>query len=65
MQGIVKNWSERGYGFIVGQDGQSYFCHWSSILKDGFKSLEKDQVVEFIPEAGDKGPRAVDVSVCR
>ena len=33
MQGIVKTFdSEKGYGFIVGDDGKEYFIHYSNII---------------------------------
>lgn len=62
LQGYCKKWLN-GYGFIVANDGETYFCHWSNILKDGFKALEVDDMVEFNPEAGAKGLVAINVSV--
>ena len=48
MTGTVK-WfnAEKGYGFITGDDGNDVFAHFSQIQKDGFKSLEEGQEVEF------------------
>lgn len=48
MQGTVKFFNvKRGYGFITDTEGKDYFCHHSSIQMDGFRSLEKGDIVEF------------------
>jgi len=56
MTGKVK-WfnSEKGYGFI------DIFAHYSQIQKDGFKSLEEGERVEFDVVDGDKGPQAANI----
>jgi len=60
--GTVKWFNEaKGYGFITGEDGKDVFVHFSSIQGDGFKTLAEGQAVSFEIEAGDKGPRAVNV----
>ena len=48
MKGTVK-WfnSEKGYGFIVGEDGNDVFVHYSAIQVDGYKTLEEGQSVEY------------------
>jgi CspA family cold shock protein len=63
-QGTVK-WfnAEKGYGFIAVDDGADVFVHYSSILADGYKSLEQDQRVEFEITQGAKGPQADQVRV--
>jgi len=54
--------SERGFGFIAGEDGKEYFFH-----RDGLKgSLDFDRLVggesvTFDTETGPKGDRAVRV----
>lgn len=50
MLGTVK-WFEdqKGYGFITGNDGSSYFAHHSHIDDTGFRSLDAGQTVEFVP----------------
>ncbi|CAE8599338.1 unnamed protein product, partial [Polarella glacialis] len=46
-KGKVKNWLDKGFGFIEGEDGQEYFVHYSNIQSDGFKSLAQGEEVEF------------------
>ncbi len=64
MNGKVK-WfdSKKGYGFIIGEDGREIFVHFTGIAKDGFKSLEEGQAVEFEIGNGAKGEQAIDVKV--
>ncbi len=62
MTGKVK-WfnSEKGYGFITTDEGNDIFAHYSQIQKDGFKSLEEGERVEFEVVDGDKGPQASNI----
>lgn len=62
MKGKVK-WfnSDKGYGFITGEDGKDYFAHYSKIVCEGYKSLEEGQAVSFDVEEGPKGPNAVNI----
>ena len=51
--GVVQNWNlDKGYGFITLGSGKIHgkntiFCHNSQIKKDGFRSLERGQLVKF------------------
>ena len=64
MKGIVIKFDRtRGYGFIKGEDGQSYFVHHSMILMDGYRYLVQDQQVEFKPVKEEKGWSAHKVKV--
>lgn len=48
MQGTVTMFKpERGYGFILGENGESYFVHHTSIFMPGFRYLERGQEVVF------------------
>lgn len=62
MQGKVK-WfnAQKGYGFVVGEDGKDYFAHQTAILMDGFRQLSPDDAVEFEVVEDPKGPRAANV----
>ncbi|MGD9159078.1 MAG: cold-shock protein [Desulfobacteraceae bacterium] len=60
--GIVKWFNERkGFGFIEQEDGTDVFVHHSSIVSDGFKSLEEGARVTFDVEKGPKGLSAINV----
>ena len=62
--GIVKWFNERkGYGFIEQDEGPDVFVHHSGINATGFISLNEGDRVSFDIEEGQKGPRAVNVTV--
>ena len=62
--GIVKWFNERkGYGFIEQDEGPDVFVHHSGINASGFRSLNEGDRVTFDIEEGQKGPRAVNVTV--
>ena len=62
-QGTLKWFNEKkGFGFISAEDGNDYFVHHSSIVGDGYKSLQEGAKVQFQIEQSEKGPRAVQVS---
>jgi CspA family cold shock protein len=62
MKGTVKLFTERGFGFITGEDGQEYFCHFSSVVMPGYKVLYAGQEVDFDPDEGNpKGPSAINI----
>jgi len=64
QQGKVKWFNDqKGYGFISADDGEDYFVHHSGINGEGFKSLQEGAQVQFEVETGDKGKRAVNVSL--
>ena len=66
MSGTVK-WfnSDKGFGFITGEDGKDVFAHFSQINVDGFKTLEEGQNVTFDIVQGAKGPQAENIMVVR
>lgn len=48
MQGQVKYFNtQRGYGFIVGEEETDYFFHYSQIQMEGFKTLSEGDIVSF------------------
>ena len=53
--------NKRGWGFIVKEDGEDIFVHYSAIKGDGFRSLADGQRVQFEIEEGEKGPAAANV----
>ena len=56
--------SDKGFGFIQGEDRQEYFMHRSAV-RDGsvFEQLREGQPVVFDASRGDKGLRAENVRV--
>ena len=63
-EGTVKWFSdEKGFGFITPEDGsKDLFVHHSDIASEGFRSLTEGAKVSYEPQAGDKGPKATNVS---
>lgn len=51
----------KGYGFIGRDSGDDVFVHFSAIQSDGYRRLEKGQLVEFSVEEGPKGLQAANV----
>ena len=55
----------KGYGFIERTQGGDVFVHFSSIVQEGYRSLEKGQQVEFSVGDGPKGHQAQEVKVVK
>ena len=47
--------SDKGFGFITGEDGNDVFAHFSAIQGDG------GQAVSYDIEEGQRGPQAVNI----
>lgn len=66
-KGTVK-WfnAEKGYGFITNDaNGEDVFVHYSSIISEGYKSLNEGQKVTFDMESDPKDSRKLRaVNVC-
>ena len=63
--GTVKWFSDdKGFGFVTPDEpGKDLFVHYSDIGGDGFRSLAEGAKVSYEAEAGDKGPKAVNVNL--
>ena len=61
-QGTVK-WfnAAKGYGFIQRESGEDVFVHFSSIVGNGYRSLEDGARVTFEVKTGPKGLQAANV----
>ena len=62
-EGTVKWFNDdKGFGFITPDDGsKDLFVHQSAIIAEGHRTLAEGSKVSFDSEAGDKGPKAVNV----
>jgi CspA family cold shock protein len=63
--GTVKWFSDdKGFGFISPDDqSKDLFVHHTGIAGDGYRSLAEGAKVSYDAEAGDKGPKAVNVQL--
>src|SRR5215212_7567235 len=54
--------ADKGFGFITPDEGsKDLFVHQTDIDRQGYRSLDEGQKVEYESEEGDKGPKAVQV----
>ena len=61
-EGTVKWFNDqKGYGFIIQDDGPDVFVHHSAIEGEGFKTLAENDRVRFEITQGDKGLKAEKV----
>jgi cold shock protein len=62
MNGTIKRLvSDKGFGFVLGEDGSEYFFHQSACTSTPFDSMREGQAVTFERGQGPKGPRAENV----
>lgn len=61
-QGTIKKLTDKGFGFIQGENGDIFF-HSSSVEGAGFDSLYEGQAVQYNEGMGPKGKRAENVQV--
>ena len=62
VEGVVKWFDPRkGFGFIVGPQGQDIFAHFSVIHGDGFRVLKDGATVQYDAVKTDKGWKATKV----
>ncbi len=55
--------STKGYGFILSEQGNDVFVHYSGIADRGRRELQEGQQVQFELAEGKRGPQAVNVTV--
>jgi CspA family cold shock protein len=61
--GTVKCWiTDKGFGFIVGDDGEDYFLHVNQVRQSGLEPPRPGGRLTFTAESGPKGKRAIGVS---
>jgi CspA family cold shock protein len=61
-QGTIKKLTDKGFGFIEGENGDIFFHH-SALQEATYESLREGQRVEYSEGRGPKGPRAENVKV--
>src|SRR3954468_20043229 len=62
VEGLVKWFDPRkGFGFIVGPEGQDIFTHYTVIQGDGFRALRDGASVQYDATRTDKGWKATRV----
>lgn len=62
IEGIVKWFDPRkGFGFIIGPEGQDIFVHYTTIEGDGFRALKDGSPVNYDAAKTDKGWKATRV----
>lgn len=61
---VVRFDRRRGYGFVQPDDGgEDVFVHQNNIIMDGFRFLQVGERVSYELEVGEKGMKAVSVSL--
>jgi CspA family cold shock protein len=61
-KGTVKRiMRERGFGFILAEDGREIFFHRSELQNVVFDELGEGDHLEFTIVKGEKGPQATDI----
>jgi len=53
----------KGFGFITRDNGTDVFVHYSSIVGEGYRSLEEGQKVQFTMGKGQRGEMADEVTL--
>jgi cold shock protein len=62
IEGTVKWFDPRkGFGFVVGPEGQDIFVHFTVIMGDGFRVLKDGSKVNYDAAKTDKGWKATRV----
>ncbi len=61
-QGTIKKLTDKGFGFIQGEQGDIFF-HSSSVEGASYESLREGQAVQYNEGMGPKGKRAENVKV--
>ncbi len=63
-KGTVK-WFDpkKGFGFIINEQGQDVFVHYTNLDGEGFRCLRDGQIVEYEPLNTDKGLQGRNVEI--
>lgn len=55
---VTRLFPERGFGFLVDEDGREIYFHRNSVVGPGFDRLAPGSTVLFAEELGEEGPQA-------
>lgn len=56
--------NRKGFGFISWENQKDMFCHFSDIEASGYRTLKKDQKVQFSIGTNNRGePKATNIKV--
>ena len=61
-QGTIKKLTQKGFGFIEGEQGEMFF-HKSALADTTFEALSEGQQVEYEVGTSPKGPCAENVKL--
>lgn len=53
--------NEKGYGFLLDQNGQDVFVHHTNLMMDGYRYLVEGQEVEYLPVNTGRGLSSAEV----
>ncbi len=66
MQGRIKWFNDaKGFGFIEYKEGVDIFVHYSSIISNGYKTLNEGDIISFEVVETDKGYQAKNVTLLK
>ena len=54
---------KKGFGFVINEQGQDVFVHYTNIDREGFRCLRNGQTVEYEQVASDKGLQGKSVHI--
>lgn len=64
INGTIKRLvSDKGFGFVLAEDGTEYFFHQSGLVDARFDELREGQALTFVKGQGPKGPRAENIKI--
>jgi cold shock CspA family protein/ribosome-associated translation inhibitor RaiA len=60
---IISLFRDKGYGFVATSDGREVYFHKNSVLDGDLNRLELGMPVEFVEEAGERGPQITSLRI--
>lgn len=54
---------KKGFGFVLNEEGEDVFVHYTSIDGDGFRCLRNGQIVEYEEHESDSGLKGSKVRI--